>query len=170
MAQGNRWWRMWQHIISPTWRVKQHFPEVSLRRLEGFIARSEARHMGQIRFVIESNLTPEQIWHRIGTRERAWAWFGELKVWDTEHNSGVLVYISFADHAIEVVCDRGVARQVDAAVWQAVCREMEQLFQEEAYIVGLETGLRQIDAILCQADPRGAEVYVDELSNEILVR
>ena len=45
--------------------------------------------------------------------------FGKLRVWDTEHNNGVLIYLLLAEHAIEIVADRGLNEQVPPQQWQA---------------------------------------------------
>ena len=47
--------------------------------------------------------------------------FGKLRVWDTEHNNGVLIYLLLAEHAIEIVADRGLSSRVDRASGSASC-------------------------------------------------
>ncbi|WP_231867749.1 TPM domain-containing protein [Snodgrassella sp. CFCC 13594] len=133
------------------------------------IGRSETRHVGQIRFVIESNMDMAAVWHRVTPRARAWQWFSELGVWDTQHNSGVLVYVSFADHRVEIVADRGITEHVADAVWQSVCDAMLQSFKHGDFIGGLNVGLGQITDILVQAFPR-VDANANELTNEVLLK
>jgi len=80
---------------------------------------SESRHNGEIRFAIETSLAPAQVWRGMSGRERAIEVFANLRVWDTEHNSGVLIYLLLADHDIEIVADRGIAAQVEQSAWES---------------------------------------------------
>ena len=89
-------------------------PEV-LQRLGQRVAASERRHTGQIRICAEGGLPLSYLWRGASARERAITQFGKLRVWDTEHNNGVLIYLLLAEHAIEIVADRGLAQR-DAPV------------------------------------------------------
>jgi hypothetical protein len=110
MVNNNRIERLWQHWRLPTWRIKQWFPQATLARLERMIGESEAKHMGQIRFVIESNMETMAVLKGVTPRQRARQYFGSLEVWDTAYNTGVLLYVSCADRAIEIVADRGISQ------------------------------------------------------------
>jgi uncharacterized membrane protein len=59
--------------------------------------------------------------------------FSRLRVWDTEHNSGVLIYVLLADHRIEIVADRGIHANVGPGGWEALCRGMEAAFRNGDY-------------------------------------
>ena len=63
---------------------------------------------------VEAGLPLSYLWRERRARERALAMFGKLRVWDTEHNNGVLIYLLLAEHAIEIVADRGLNRHVPA--------------------------------------------------------
>ena len=170
MAGNNKWARLWQHWCHPRWRVERHLPTAALQQLGEAIGRSEQQHSGQIRFVIESRWHSADILQGLDTRRRAWQWFGELGVWDTEHNCGVLVYVSFADHRVEIVADRGIAAQVPAVEWQAVCAQITAAFAQQQYVAGLEQGLAAVTVILSQHFPRHLPAEVDELPNDVVLR
>ena len=171
MEEKNRLKRLWQHWLHPRQRVERYFPTADLQRISDEIGVSEQSHQGQIRFVIESRYDSTAVLQGLDTRTRAWQWFGELGVWNTEHNSGVLVYISFADHAVEIVADRGIAAKVADGQWQAVCQNMLGSFKQAQFIEGLELGLRQISEILVDNLPRHEPgSSEDELPNEIILR
>ena len=91
-------------------------------------------------------------------------------MWDTEHNCGVLVYVSFADHRVEIVADRGIAAQVPAVEWQAVCAQITAAFAQQQYVAGLEQGLAAVTVILSRHFPRHLPAEVDELSNDVVLR
>jgi uncharacterized membrane protein len=108
------------------------------------VAASERRHGGEIRIYIEAGLPASYIWRDATPRERAIAMFGKLGVWDTERNNGVLIYLLLAEHAIEVVADRGLAQHVSPAQWQQIVAGMSAAFRAGRY----EEGLRQaVDAV-----------------------
>ena len=100
-----------------------------LGQLTQAVATSEQRHSGQVRICIEAGLPASYIWRNASARERAIAMFSKLRVWDTEHNNGVLIYLLLAEHAIEIVADCGIAAKVEQAEWQAVCRVLEHAYR-----------------------------------------
>ncbi|MDO5687480.1 MAG: TPM domain-containing protein [Neisseria sp.] len=162
--------RLFAHLFHPSWRVENYFPQRSLTRLQAAIADSEQQHLGQIRFVVESGWNAGAIWDGKTPRERALEWFGLTRAWDTARNTGVLLYVSFADHAIEIIADRGLVQRIDNRVWEKICQDMRPLFIDKSYIVGLELGLDAIHQVLCRHFPRGDEAFQNELSDEVIVR
>ena len=168
--EHNKFKRIWQHLQYPGFRVRRLFAERELQALAESIAQSERHHQGQIRFVIESHFPLEALWQGMTTQTRAWQWFGELGVWDTEANCGVLVYVSFADHQVEIVADRGIAARVPQQAWQTACDSILAGFRAGEYNRGLGDGLRQITEILQQHYPRGESASNDELPNTVVLR
>lgn len=171
MRTDNRFKRLWQHWILPSWRIKKQFPKSLLKRLEQGIEQSEAQHLGQIRFVIESNMPTSAVLSGMDPRERARYYFSHLDVWDTAYNTGVLLYIGCADRALEIVADRGINAKVAPDVWQAICQQLAQAFKQQQYEQGLEHALNEISAVLISHVPRLAQHHeTDNLSNEIVLR
>ena len=115
MVNLGRWFK---HLFMPPWAWRRAFPQATLDAIEAAIRQSETRHNGEIRFAIETSLAPARVWRGMSGRERAIEVFSELRVWDTEHNSGVLIYLLLADHDIEIVADRGIAAQVEQSAWE----------------------------------------------------
>lgn len=168
--EQNRFKRLLQHWLHPRFRVERYFPQTGLQNIGSAIARSETAHAGQIRFVVESGYPAYAVLSGLQPRARAWQWFGELGVWDTEMNSGVLVYVSFADHAVEIVADRGITAKVDDEVWAEVCALMRDNFKQGNFVPGLEQGLNRITEILTAAFPKSeAHVAGDELPNDVVL-
>jgi uncharacterized membrane protein len=149
-------------------------PDV-LERLAAQVAASERRHSGQIRICIEASLPASYLWrlnrnNTLGSliRQRAITQFGKLRVWDTEENNGVLIYVLLAEHAIEIVADRGLMRHADAPQWQAMVDRMSSAFRETRYEDGLTQALEEISAVLTARFPRrdsagSAPAYPNEL-------
>ena len=132
-------------------------PPALLKRLAQRVAASEQRHTGEIRICVEAGL-PWSYLSRLGRdctmreliRRRAVSLFGKLQVWDTADNNGVLVYVLLAEHAIEIVADRGIASHVSQAYWQAVVKRMAQAFKSGRYEDGLTEALEETSAVLMQ--------------------
>jgi uncharacterized membrane protein len=125
----------------------------ALQRLEQQVAASERRHSGEIRLCVEAGLPLSYLWRRASARERAVALFGKLRVWDTEHNNGVLVYLLLAEHAIEIVADRGLARRVPQAHWDQVLAGMRDAFRGGRFEQGLREAARAVDEMLAEHFP-----------------
>ena len=112
------------------------------------IAAGERSHEGQLRFVVEASLPLAQVFRGLEPRARALQLFGQLGVWDTEEDSGVLIYVQLVDRRIEIVADRGIAKKVGQAEWDAVCRAMEQAFKQHQYEVGAVEAIHAVTDIL----------------------
>jgi uncharacterized membrane protein len=129
-----------------------------LKRLEARVAASERHHSGEIRVCVEAGLPPSYLWRGASARERAIAMFGKLRVWDTENNNGVLIYLLLAEHNIEIVADRGLDRHVGAAGWQQILEAMRAAFRAGHFEEGLNQAVDAVDALLVRHFPleRGA--------------
>ena len=130
----------------------------ALARLEARVAASERRHSGEIRICVEASLPLAYLWRDASARERAIALFGKLRVWDTEHNNGMLVYLLLAERAIEIVADRGLGRHVSDAQWRAVVDALRADLQAGRFEAGLARAVDAVDALLARefALPAGA--------------
>ncbi len=107
------------------------------------------------------------LWRDATARERAVAMFGKLRVWDTEHNNGVLIYLLLAEHAIEIVADRGLDRHVAPAEWQAIVARMGSAFREHRFEDGLTQALEEVSALLVAHFPAaGGGANPNELPDE----
>ena len=124
-----------------------------LKRLEARVAASERRHSGEIRLCVEAGLPWSYLRRGASARERAIAMFGKLRVWDTEANNGVLIYLLLAEHRIEIVADRGLNRFVDAQRWQAIVAPMRDAFRAGQFEAGLNDAIDAVDALLATHFP-----------------
>ena len=143
----------------------------ALQRIEARVATSEARHSGEIRVCVEAGLPLSYLRRNATPRERSVAMFGKLRVWDTEQNNGVLIYLLLAEHSIEIVADRGLHRQVDKAEWQRIMAAMQVAFKGGDFEAGLNQAIDAVDSLLTQhfALAPGA-VNPNELPNAPMLR
>jgi len=140
--------RMLRHLTMPQWRAGQVLSRGALLRIEHAIAASESRHSGQIRFAVENALDLHALLRGESARERAIEVFAALRVWDTEHNNGVLIYLLLADRDVEIVADRGIHKRVGSRAWEEVCREMEAAFRQGRFEAGLLGGIARVSRYL----------------------
>lgn len=156
--------RLLKHLLAGRWQTLRYFPPSAMRGIESAIQGSESTHMGELRFAVEAGLDWPDVMRGKTAHERALEVFSQLRIWDTEHNSGVLVYLLLADHKVEIIADRGIHRRVGDAGWQAICREMEAEFRAGRFEQGVLLGLQRISALLQQHFPAVLN-NPDELSN-----
>jgi uncharacterized membrane protein len=149
--------RLIRHAAATHWRTRMLFPGATLDAIEQAIARAERTHAGEIRFAIETALTPLHILNGVAPRARALDVFAHLRVWDTEHNNGVLLYVQLADRNVEIVADRGFEGRVSPAEWEAVCRLMEEHFRAGRFKEGSIAGVDAIGNLLTRHFPQGPE-------------
>jgi uncharacterized membrane protein len=159
-----------RHLLYPRWRTRRRFPDSLLKSIERAIAASERSHLGEIRFAVEGALDLTALLRGQTARERAVELFSLQHVWDTEENNGVLIYVLLADHAVEIVADRGIARHVDDAQWRAICEEMERAFRDGRYEQAALIGIERIGRLLAQYFPADGSPNLNELPDNPLVR
>ena len=145
--------RLIRHAAATHWRTRMLFPSATLDAIEQAIVRVESAHSGEIRFAVETGLTPLHILNGMTPRARALDVFAHLRVWDTEHNNGVLVYVQLADRDVEIVADRGFQGRVSPPEWEAVCRLMEEHFRARRFKEGSIAGVDAIGDLLTRHFP-----------------
>ena len=135
--------RLFRHLFTTIWSVRRAFPKAALDAIALAIKDTEATHEGQVRFAVEHALDMQQLLAGRSARERALEVFSQLRVWDTEHNNGVLIYLLLADRDVEIIADRGVHAHVGGG-WETICRSMEQRFARGEYEAGVVEGVRAV--------------------------
>jgi len=126
----------------------------ALERIQQRIAASERAHTGEIRVCVEAGLPLSYLWRGASARERAVSMFGKLRVWDTEANNGVLIYLLLAEHQIEIVADRGIARHAPSGHWESIVNGMRQEFRAGRFEPGLLQAIGAVEALMLQHWPQ----------------
>lgn len=153
---------------------RKAIPSDMAKRLMQRVAASEQRHSGEVRICVEASLPASYVWRHVWqraalkavVRERALMMFGKLRIWDTEHNNGVLIYLLLAEHAIEVIADRGISQRVSPVEWQAMVQRLGRALHERQFEDGLTQALEEVSALLVQHYPlQGDEMHNNELPN-----
>ncbi len=145
--------RLARHLSLRRASVRRFFDDAALGRIADHIRTGELRHSAELRFVIEPSLSAAEIRASLPTRERALQVFSDLRIWDTEHNNGVMLYLLLADHAVEIVVDRAAAHAIGDDAWQQVCAELTGRYRAGDWLPGTLQALDRIHALLAQAFP-----------------
>lgn len=145
--------RLMVHLSTGRAAVRRVFSRQSLYAIERAIQETEALHNGQIRFAIEASLDLAQLMAGQTARQRAIEVFSSLRVWDTEHNNGVLIYLLLADRDVEILADRGIHVRLGSEVWEAICQRMEASFRAGNFEAGVIAGIREVGTHLAHHFP-----------------
>lgn len=145
--------RVFHHLLLPDWWRLRAFPKPVLATISEAIAASECSHSGELRFVVEAGLPLSSLLQDQSPRVRAIDLFSQLRVWDTEQNSGVLIYLQLVDRRVEIVADRGIDARVGPAFWRAVCQRMEWAYGEGRFEAGTLEALAEITQALSKHFP-----------------
>ncbi len=160
--------RLLKHLFASSGNTKKHFSKNVLLRIEKAIAQSEMTHSGQIRFIVETSLSPIALYHRQSARDRAIEIFSLFQVWDTAENNGVLIYLLMADHDFEIIADRNIHLMAGQDYWVNICKEMEVLLKDQKFEDGVLLGIKRIHEVLRQHYP--AEVITpNELPDQPII-
>lgn len=157
--------RLIRHLATTRFSTRRHFPPPVRAAIEEAVRECKGRHAGEIRFVVETAFDLPELWHDLAPRQRALQLFGQLGVWDTAHNNGVLIYVLMADRVVEIIADRGIAARVTEAEWAAVCRQMEHHYREGRFREGSIVGILGVGALLGRhfpGKPKGSEELPDQ--------
>jgi uncharacterized membrane protein len=145
--------RIIRHLFSMHGAVTRAFPPSAMASIEQAIAKSETQHRGEIRFAVEAALDSHVLFAGQSARAHALDVFSQLRVWDTEENNGVLIYLLLADRNIEMVADRGIDAKVSPAQWEQICRRMEEALLRGEFEQAILAGIGQVSALLARYYP-----------------
>ena len=158
-----------KHFMTGSIAVNAAFPARTLRAIEQAISDSETQHGGQIRFAVEAALDLAALRRNQSAAERGIEVFSELRVWDTEYNNGVLIYLLLADHDVEIIADRGIHAKVGHAAWETICQDMERAFRRGQFEQGVISGIHEAGNHLQHHFPKNSGSIVNELTDKPLV-
>lgn len=164
----NRFSRLCKHLFTTDGAGRRIFPAATLAEIEKAIAAGEQTHRAEIGCIIEPSLSMDEVWSGMSARQRAIELFSLHRIWDTEENCGVLVYINLADHKVEIIADRSIERLVQKERWHAICHTMTHAFARGHYHDGVLAALEQINGLLAEHFPATGE-RPNQLSNRPVI-
>ena len=147
---------------------KSYFTKQDQHAIAQAVTEAEQGHVGEIQVVIEGHLPASQAYQQ-NTRLRAQQLFAELGVWDTEQNSGVLLYLNLCEQAVEIVIDRGIKNASDQMVWQQICDKMILELKNKKYREGVVQGVFEIGKVLNHFYDQKSEDFENEIPNNPII-
>lgn len=165
MVKLSRWLK---HAFMPPWRWRLSFPKDVLKDIEKAVKQSESQHSGELRFAIENALAPGWVWHGMTARHRATEVFSNLRIWDTEENSGVLIYIQLVDREVHILADRGINKCVAQSEWGRIAQLMQNEFSKGNFRQGSLQGIEEITNLLATYFPANSD-NTDELPDRPVI-
>jgi len=160
--------RIFKHTLTTQWHLKKYFTPAALGSIELEISNSEAQHSGEIRFVVEGALDGAPLFRDQSAHDRALDIFSQLRIWDTQDNNGLLIYLLLADHAVEIIADRGINAKVSRDEWKAICEIMQNEFTQGNFKTGVCDAIKSITKHLIMHFPISASDE-NELPNKPVV-
>ncbi len=145
--------RLWRHLRSTHAAARRAFPSATLKAIQASIGEGERHHRAQVRVIVEASLSLGALRRGESARQRAHELFSRYRIWDTEENCGVLVYINLGDRKVEIVADRGINGRVTREHWQEVCRLMTSSYPQGKFEESSLLGLARLNALLAEAMP-----------------
>ncbi len=161
--------RIGKHLLHHHWWQRRYFPPTVLAAIEAAIKAGETTHSGQVRFVVEGALDGAPLFRDQSARDRALDIFGQLRIWDTAHNNGVLIYLLLADRNVEIVADRGIDAKVGTAGWEKICTAMEAEFSARNFEAGAIKGIEAVSREMAVHFPRRGGAGPNELPDAPVV-
>ncbi|GJG93693.1 TPM domain-containing protein [Cupriavidus pauculus] len=161
--------RALRHLGTGRGTARKAFPDEARHQLQVAVHKGEQHHRGEVRVVIEASLPVGLAWRGTSPRDRARALFGALEVWNTEDHSGVLLYINLADHAVELLADRGIDARVRPEAWQQICVELTQGLAHDLSVKPVLDAIGKIHALLTQHFPTSNGHNPNELDDRPII-
>ncbi|MEM4987668.1 TPM domain-containing protein [Collimonas sp. H4R21] len=160
--------RIWRHLLTTRRNARRAFPASTLKAIQQKIADGEVTHRAEVKMIVEGSLSLPAVLNGVTSRNRAHELFSHYRIWDTEENVGVLLYVNLADHKVEIIVDRAIGRATKPADWQAVCKTMTKEFANGAFHDSTLAALEQMNGLLTQHFPDEGRKK-NELSDKPLV-
>ena len=160
--------RAFTHLTTTAAAGRRAFPDDSLTQIEHQIARGEQFHRAEIRLIVEAALDINAIFSDTSNRQRALELFAKYRIWDTEENCGVLIYVNLAEHAVEIIADRNVGRRIEASAWHEICMMMTQGFANGKFNESTLAAIDALNALLHQHFP-GTPTAANQLPDSAIM-
>ncbi|MBV8158251.1 MAG: TPM domain-containing protein [Dyella sp.] len=161
--------RALRHIGTGPGAARKAFPDEARHQIQVAVHAGEQHHRGEVRVVIEANLPLALAWRGVTPRARARSLFGALEVWNTEDHTGVLLYINLADHAVELLADRGIDARVKPEAWHDICSHLAQGLARSVSVAPVLEAIAQIHVLLTRHFPAGGGRNPNELDDRPII-
>ena len=142
----------------PAW-VREFLSDDDLDSIARSVRQAEARTSAELRVHLDHTCESE-------TLARAVKVFERLGMHKTAARSGVLIYISVADHKLAVIGDKGIHDRVGATYWRELVDAVRARLREQRSREGLEHAIAEVGRTLGHHFPRRPDDR-NELPDEV---
>ena len=114
---------------------------------------------------IKMRLIPKSVKHRRASRFAREQFF-EHNVHRTRDRTGVLLFVSVAEHYVEIIADAGIDEKVAGDAWQGIVADFVGAVKAGRIADGFSGAVNACGALLAEHFPRAAD-DTDELPNHL---
>lgn len=150
---------------SESYRFKKYFSREDLQRIESAVSNSETRHQGEIKIILEGSFPVSRVIKGLDAKQRAMELFSEKRVWDTEKNTGILIYVQLTDRKIELLADREIYKKIGQSALDEICERMQSGFRSGNYSGSVLSAIEEFTRLLQKHFPPEEKQNPNELSD-----
>ncbi len=148
--------------LFPFFKKKEFFTPEEKERIVEAIRKSERETSGEVRVYVESK-NP-----MVDPIDRAGQIFFKLKMQDTEHRNGVLLYVATKHKEIALFADEGIYKAVGQKYWDDAVRDMLAKFSSDNVCEGMVQCIYRVGQTLKEKFPYSPSDDKNELPDEIV--
>lgn len=128
----------------------------ALVMLGGFIGALKSHYINFVKRLMLS-----QSYMDMATRRRAETAFLEEEVFNTRQRTGIMIFISFFEHEVIVMADKGISKVVDQKEWDSIVRKIIDHVKQGKIVDGIEAAILRCGEILLE---RGFVITADDVN------
>lgn len=113
-------------------------------------------------------LVPQELLDQ-ATRMRAENAFLEEEVFNTRQRTGIMIFISFFEHEVIVMADKGISKVVEQKEWDSIVATMIAQIRNGNVVDGLEAAIRRCGEILLEKGFSKTHDDINELGDELRI-
>lgn len=95
--------------------------------------------------------------------------FLEEEIFNTRHRTGIMIFISFFEHEVIVMADRGISKVVEQREWDKIVSELIAHIRSGKIVDGIEAGIRRCGEILLEKGFRKTGDDINELRDDLRI-
>ncbi len=103
----------------------------------------------------------------LATRKRAQSAFLEEEVFNTRQRTGIMIFISFFEHEVIVMADKGISKVVEQKEWDAIVRKIIENVKMGKITDGIEAAILRCGEILLEKGFVVTHDDVNELKDDL---
>ena len=95
--------------------------------------------------------------------------FLEEEIFNTRHRTGIMIFLSFFEHEVIVMADRGISKVVEQKEWDNIVAELVKHIRSGKVVEGIEAGIKRCGEILLEKGFQKTADDVNELRDDLRI-